>query len=210
MTTPRTGTKRTAAALGAVLIAVAVHASSLPEATPRLELAPKSQLVLRGKSTMHDFTSTATRMHLEVALADLPAGASSLARLSQPGAVKSVVLTVPVEGLKSEKEGLDKNMYKALKASASPNIVFRLEAPPTEPAAGAYKVAGELEVAGQRQPIEMDVHASETPEGIVLQGSKALLMSSFGIKPPSMFLGTLKTSDRVVVEWRLVLTHNGF
>jgi len=54
------------------------------------------------------------------------------------------------------------------------------------------------------------VRASETPEGIVLEGSKALLMSDFGIKPPTMFLGTLKTADRVVVEWRLVLTNDGF
>ena len=56
----------------------------------------------------------------------------------------------------------------------------------------------------------MIVRASECPEGIVLEGSKALLMSSYGIKPPSMFLGTLKTNDQVVIDFRLVLTNNGF
>ena len=60
------------------------------------------------------------------------------------------------------------------------------------------------------QPIDMNVRASEAPEGIVLEGSKALLMSSYGIKPPSMFLGTLKTNDQVVIDFRLVLTNNGF
>jgi hypothetical protein len=198
------------AAVGTGALAVAAQAASLPEGSPRILLAPKSELVLRGKSTMHDFSSKATRMQLAVELADVGEGASAIERLSRPGAVKSVVLTIPVEGLKSEKEGLDKNMHKALKAQANPNIVFRLDAPPTRPAAGAYKVAGELEVAGQRRPIEMDVRASETPDGIVLEGDKALLMSDFGIKPPSMFLGTLKTNDRIVVEWRLVLTPNGF
>ena len=136
----------------------------------------------------------------------------ALARLTLPGAVKSIVLTIPVEAMKSEKNGLDKNMYKALKAAENPNIVFRLASPAIASGAEntAFHVAGELELAGKSQPIEVDVRASETPEGIVLEGSKALLMSDFGIKPPTMFLGTLKTADRVVVEWRLVLINDGF
>jgi hypothetical protein len=200
----------TAAVLGA-LFTMGVSASG-GEATPRITLAPSSQLMLRGKSTLHDYAIAATRIQLAVELAEsLPAGASALGRLAQPGAVKSIVLTVPVEAMKSEKNGLDKNMHKALKAAENPNIVFRLTSPPAASADGTtYRVAGELELAGRSQAIEVDVRASETPDGIVLEGSKALLMSDFGIKPPSMFLGTLKTADRVVVEWRLVLTNDGF
>ncbi len=148
----RSMTMKTASVLCALLTASAARAASLPEARPRIALAPGSQLMLRGKSTLHDYASAATRMELAVELVDaLPAGASPLARLTRPGAVKS-----------------------------------------------------------KSQPIEVDVRASETPEGIVLEGSRALLMSDFGIKPPTMFLGTLKTADRVVVEWRLVLTNDGF
>lgn len=212
---PRTRrlTMRTASVLCALLATSAAQAASLPEARPRIALAPGSQLMLRGKSTLHDYASAATRMELAVELVDaLPAGASPLARLTLPGAIKSIVLTIPVEAMKSEKNGLDKNMYKALKAAENPNITFRLMAPAIASGAEstAFHVAGELELAGKSQPIEVDVRASETPEGIVLEGSKALLMSDFGIKPPTMFLGTLKTADRVVVEWRLVLTNDGF
>lgn len=204
-----------AASLMSVLfVPSALPAESLPEARPRIALGPTSQLMLRGKSTLHDYESAATRMELSVEIAEpLPDGASPLARLALPGAVKSIVLTIPVEALKSEKgEGLDKNMYKALKATANPNIVFRITFPATAsgPDGGSFRVAGELEVAGCVKPIEVDVRASETPDGIMLEGSKALLMTDFGIKPPTMFLGTLKTADRVVVEWRLVLTNDGF
>ena len=207
-TAPKT---MTAGLFCAVLAATAAQAANVPETTARITLAEASRLTLKGKSTMHDFSSTATRMQLAVETAEaLPAAGSSLARLAAPGAVKSIVLTIPVDGLKSDKDGLDKNMYKALKATANPNIVFRLRAANATAAAREFHVEGELEVAGQRQPIEMDVRASECPEGIVLEGTKALLMSSFGIKPPSMFLGTLKTRDEVVIEWRLVLGHDGF
>lgn len=209
----RSLTMITASVLSALLVPTAARAESLPEARPRITLAASSHLMLRGKSTLHDYQSAATRMQLAVEVAEpLPAGASPLARLAQPGAVKSIVLTIPVEAMKSEKNGLDKNMYKALKAAENPNIIFRLATPPVPSGAEgtSFRVAGELELAGRVQPIEVDVRASETPDGIVLEGSKALLMSDFGIKPPSMFLGTLKTADRVVVEWRLVLTDDGF
>jgi YceI-like domain len=212
MWSSRTG-KAMATLLCAVLAAGAAYAGNGPETASRITLAEASRLTLKGKSTMHDFASTATRMQLALELTDtLPPGDSVVARLAAPGAVKSIVLTIPVEGMKSEKDGLDKNMYKALKAAENPNIVFRLTSPAIASGAdgAAFRVSGELELAGKSQPIEVDVRASESPEGIVLEGSKALLMSDFGIKPPTMFLGTLKTADRVVVEWRLVLTNDGF
>lgn len=198
--------KKAAAAIVASLALAA--AAPVQAGDARIELAAGSTLTLRGKSTMHDYASKATRLQLEVELADAMAeGPLPLARLAEKGAVKSIVLTVPVEGLKSEKEGLDKNMYKALKSAANPNIVFRFGS--VEPGANAvFRVAGELEVAGQRREVELDVRASETPAGIVLEGSQAIAMPDYGIKPPSMFLGTLKTDPRVVVEWRLVLTPN--
>ena len=212
MRTTRTWKTSMATLLCAVLVAAsAAHAANVPDPTSPITLAEASRLTLKGKSTVHDFSSTATRLQLAVEVADtLGSGDSALARLAAPGAVKSIVLTIPVDGMKSEKEGLDKNMYKALKAATNPNIVFRLRSASAGAAPGEFRVEGELEVAGQRQPIEMNVRASEGPEGIVLEGSKALLMSSYGIKPPSMFLGTLKTNDQVVIDFRLVLTNNGF
>ena len=203
--------KAIATLLCAVLAGGAAYAANVPETAPPITLAEASRLTLKGKSTMHDFASTATRMQLAVELADtLPPGDSVVARLAAPGAVKSIVLTIPVEGMKSEKDGLDRNMYKALKAATNPNIVFRLRSADAGATPSEFRVEGDLEVAGRRQPIEMIVRASECPEGIVLEGSKALLMSSYGIKPPSMFLGTLKTNDQVVIDFRLVLEINGF
>jgi polyisoprenoid-binding protein YceI len=210
MRTPRIRTTSIATLLCTVIAAGAAYAASVPEPAPRITLAETSRLTLKGKSTMHAYASTATRLQLAVELTDaIPAGDSTLARLAA-GAVKSIVLTIPVEGLKSDRDGLDKNMYKALKASGNPNIVFRFRSATPGAAASEFRVEGELEVAGRTQPIELIVRGSECPEGIAIEGSKALLMTSFGIKPPSMFLGTLKTNDEVVIEWRLVLAHNGF
>lgn len=198
---------RIAGALAIALTAVAGGAET------RVTLAPTSTLTLRGKSTLHDYESRATRLDLRVELADeIPAGSTPLSRLAASRAVKSLVLTIPVAGLKSPKDGLDKNMYKALRSSEHPNITFRMTGAPV--AAGGpgtldVSARGELEVAGQRRPIDLELRATTTPEGVFVEGSKALLMSEFGIKPPTMMLGALKTADRVEISFRLLLTVGG-
>jgi hypothetical protein len=205
-------TRQTRHRMGAVVVALMGTVGA--QAAPSVTLAPTSRLALHGKSTLHDYHSTATRIELSVDLGTTAVAASPLAALSQPGAVRGVVLTIPVQAMKSDKDGLDKNMQKALKASANPNIVFRLSAPPAPGAwsseGSTVSVRGSLEVAGQAREIEVPLRASSTAEGIVLEGRTSLRMSDYGIKPPSMMLGTLKTADAVAIEFRLVLAVSGF
>ena len=40
-----------------------------------------------------------------------------------------------------------------------------------------------------------------TPEGLAVAGRQELLMTDFGIKPPSFMLGTLKTHNRIAVRF---------
>jgi hypothetical protein len=199
----------------AAVIAGAVLFAGVASAQPRIHLAPASTLELNGKSTMHDFESRATKMDLAVELAPaLPAGSSALERLAAPGAVKSFVFTIPVESLRSSKDGLDKNLYKALKSSSNPNITFRMTGLPhvVQIAGRGLDVTaiGDLEVAGQSRSIDLAVRATTTSEGLVVEGRESLLMSDYGIKPPTMMLGAIKTQDRIEISFRLLLTAEGF
>lgn len=201
--------KRALVALAAML------AASAAQAAPSVTLAPASRLVLHGKSTLHEYHSVATRMELRVELGDVPSSTDTLIeRLSRTGAVKTIVLTIPVQAMHSDRDGLDKNMQKALKASENPNIVFRMSAPPPPSSWAAdgsnVTVNGVLEIAGQARPIEVPLRISSGADGMVLEGRKALRMTDFGIKPPAMMLGTLKTADAIDIEFRLVLGVAGF
>lgn len=199
----------------AMVALAAMMAAGAAQAAPSVTLAPASRLVLHGKSTLHDYQSVANRMELQVELGDVPSSTAPLIeRLSQTGAVKSIVLTIPVQAMHSDKDGLDKNMQKALKASENPNIIFRISAPPPPSAWAAdgsnVTVKGVLEVAGQARPIEVPLRISSSADGMVLEGRKALRMTDFGVKPPKMMLGTLKTADGIDIEFRLVLAVAGF
>jgi hypothetical protein len=205
MHTMRSGTVAMVAVLASALTAGA--AESVPDKTPRIHLAPGSRLTLRGKSTLHDYASTATQLQLAVELAE-PEAAPELARLAAPGAVKSIVLTVPVQGMKSDKDGLDKNMYKALKAEQHPAITFevrRYEIGAMKDRRLPVRVAGVLSVAGVEREAELTLETRATDEGLSVTGEKELLMTDFGIKPPKFMLGTLKTDDKVVIRFSLVL-----
>lgn len=174
-----------------------------------LILGRESSLRLEGDSTLHPYSSAATELIVEGELLPAKAGGSLLDRAREDG-LKGLAVRVPVRGLKSGKGGLDKNMRKALRAEEHPEIVFELEAyamTPHPEEAGAFqaKASGRLTVAGEERPSELEAVIVPVEGGLRVRGSEELLMSDFGIKPPSMMLGTLKTEDRVVIHFDLTL-----
>src|SRR5262245_8996108 len=81
-----------------------------------LALQPGSRLWLAGKSTIHEFESKATVLSASfqenAAVWPVDAtGAAALEAFVRANGVTSMQVVVGVTGLKSGKDGLDKNMY---------------------------------------------------------------------------------------------------
>jgi hypothetical protein len=179
-----------------------------------LSLGSGSELWLEGTSTLHEYQSRTKELRLTMARdsaeAD-PAGTDQLIGLVQASKIRAVDVEVPVKSLHSPKgAGLDKNLWKALQADTHPTIRFRLDHYTLTPHATAgdtipIRADGFLTVAGQERPVSMDAVAYHTPGGLGLAGHQALRMSEFGIRPPTMMLGTLRVDDRVTVHYRLLL-----
>jgi hypothetical protein len=213
VTWKRTALLGTAAAC-LVLASGAFAAEKAPLAT---KLGPGSVLWLDGTSTMHDFESRSKELTVELSResgAAQPADATGLMALIRSSGVLEVRFEVPVASLKSDKDALDKNLRKAMKAEQHPKVAFVLKkysiAP--GPAAGdtvAIEAEGLLTVAGQERPISLAARAYPAAEGVWLEGSEKLLMSEYGIEPPKMFLGTLKVHDPITIHYRLFLIPKG-
>ena len=142
--------------------------------------------------------------------ATAPADLAGLEGLIRASGVRSLDLEVPVKTLKSEKSGLDKNLWKSLKADEHPTIHFHLTQYTVEPSASnadtlRIHARGTLDIAGVQRPDTLDARAFRTPQGIWLEGTEPLLMSDFGIKPPTLMLGTLKVADRIDVHYKMLL-----
>ncbi len=192
-------------------LAVAISFAAAEPAPPAaaFSLAPGSRLSLDGQSTLHAYSSTATKVEATAEFAGaFAAGAADARAAVAAGALKSLRVAVPVAALKSSESGLDKNMQKALKQDTAPVIRFTLvdyKAEEAKDGSLLVKAHGRLSVAGVEKDTVVEASCRFGPGGVEVTGAKDLLMSDYGIKPPVMMLGTIKTADKIVVRFALKL-----
>jgi polyisoprenoid-binding protein YceI len=192
-----------------ILAAPLAHAANL-----QLGLQKGSRLWLEGSSTVHEYSSTASE--LKATLAHDPASwdaalprAEAIEKLIRAHGVTALEVIVPVQGMHSGKSGLDKNMAKALNASAHPDIRFVLSdykvAEGAKPGEMAIDARGKLTVAGVTKDVAIAVSAAREEDILHLRGRVPLKMTQFEVKPPTMMMGALRTSDDVTVQFDLRL-----
>ncbi|MDZ7717231.1 MAG: YceI family protein [Balneolaceae bacterium] len=120
-------------------------------------------------------------------------------------AFQNLSLTIPVEKIEAESDGLTKNLHKYLKEDDYPNITFELNnvTDITEQQDGSLLVtaSGVITAAGTENPVDMQVTANLIDDGIQFTGKKELLMTDFGIDPPTAVFGTIRSRDEIRIEF---------
>jgi polyisoprenoid-binding protein YceI len=186
--------------LGLVAIApaaMAQDAAPLVMTTARVSIA--------GTSNIHEFTASTADVKLtRLALAADVAGPGILAAVVNPGSIEMFELVIKAGTLSSPKEGLDKNMWKALKTNQHPDIMFRLTRLDGKP--GALRAVGLLTIAGVEKEVAFDLKAAANASTVTVIGEVPLLMTDYGITPPKAMLGMLKTDPKVTVKFEVALT----
>jgi polyisoprenoid-binding protein YceI len=164
-----------------------------------------ARITVAGTSNIHEYTASTTAVRVtRVELANGVAGTTFWDDIVKPGALEAFDIAIPAAKLTSPKEGLDKNMHKALKVQEHPEITFRLAR--LEPGAGgALKAVGMLRIAGVEREVAMKLTTQRTEAGLVVKGELPLLMTDYGITPPKAMLGMLKTDPKVTVTFETVL-----
>jgi polyisoprenoid-binding protein YceI len=191
-------------AVGLYMTAAAAAPAQEPSSPPLAVGA--SRVSIAGTSNIHPYSASTSALRVtRVQLASDVAGPNFWDEIVKPGALKAFEIVVPAATLTSPKEGLDKNMHKALKVQEFADIIFRLVRFESS-AAGALKAIGALKIAGVEREVALDVKTQKTDAGLLVKGSLQLLMTDFGIKPPTAMLGMLKTDPKVTVSFETVLT----
>jgi hypothetical protein len=192
-----------AGALFAGVIASApTHAAAQDTAAPLAMTA--ARVSIAGTSNIHEFTAATTDVKLtRIAVAAGVAGPGMLNAVVNPGALEAFEIVVKAGTLTSPKEGLDKNMWKALKTTAHPEIVFTLTSLGGKP--GALRAIGLLRIAGVEREVTFDLKTAVNASTLTVIGDVPLLMTDYGITPPKAMLGMLKTDPKVTVKFEVVL-----
>ncbi|MCX2484461.1 YceI family protein [Pedobacter sp. MR2016-24] len=182
---------------GTVLILLAQMFAIAAIAQVKYSAKDNLKILVSGTSTLHDWTMATAKGDCSATFT--VNGAGQLTDLT------AMHLSIPVESLKSEKTAMDKNAYKALKASKFSAITYTLSSA-TVTADGKVKCQGSLSVAGTAVPTELLATAKvNADKSISISGSKKISMKAYKVDPPTFMMGTIKTGNDITVNFDLVL-----
>ena len=123
--------------------------------------------------------------------AELTVAVDSLAVISGAGGIK------PLAG--PEKGVARSNALKSLDAKKFPQI--RFVADDIAKTEHGYRLTGTTEIHGTARPRVVDLTVEDRGDTWVLSTQVSITQSDFGVKPYSLFMGSLRVADEVTVEF---------
>jgi len=184
------------------LVAVSATAGAQTSST-RLRIEPGSELSIAGTSNVHDFHCKTNKFNAYIDVD--PGYTKDLTKVAHP--IVSVSVVIAVKSLSCGNKKMDENMYSTLQADKNQIIRYKLNGYDilNGSATGfAAKTTGVLTILGKEKVVAMKIDAARLNDGkATAEGEETLLMSEFGIKPPSFMFGTMKVGDEVKVKFNL-------
>lgn len=165
-----------------------------------------SHMIIDGDSNVHNWEADATEVNGTLVLQNVE---SVTAESLTPEAFKSLSLTVPVDGIDADSGGLRKNIHKYLKKDDYPNITFELNnvTNVTEQEDGSLLIDGSgiITVQDKEKNVNMQVTANVNNGTVQFTGDQPLLMTDFGIDPPTAVFGTIRSRDEMIISFDVTL-----
>lgn len=179
------------------IFALAIVLASLTvQGQDRYAQSGTSAISIQGTSTLHDWTMTSKE-----AVYDAVFETNSL---GDPVRLTTLVVSLPAESLKSGKAAMDKNAYNALRTDVHKQIAFQLVSSKME--GKNIQCTGKLKIAGTTKQVDVDVIYTILPGGILqCKGSKKIVMTDYGVEPPSFMFGSVTTGDEITVSFDVTL-----
>jgi polyisoprenoid-binding protein YceI len=197
--------RKTLVTLSALMAAAATAAGAQSASAIRLRLDPASEVSLEGTSSLHAFHCKTNKINAYVDVD--PGYAKDLTKIARP--IVSVKIVIAVRTLTCGNGQMDKNMYSTLKVDENPVIKYTLSGydildGSASPTAFVAKTTGTLTISGQDKVIAMKINAERLSDGkATAQAEQEILMTDFGITPPSFMFGTLKVGNEIKVKFNL-------
>lgn len=162
--------------------------------------SPESYITIAGTSTLHEWTMSSSSPQLVAAIETGTEGTIK--------EVKSLVLMVQSQSLKSANKGMDKNAYSALKVDKHKSISFSMSSSAIQN--NVIKCLGDLNIAGVTKQVSVDATCTMKSDksSLLCTGSKALKMSDYKVEAPSFMFGTVRTGDEITISFNIELIPN--
>jgi len=156
-------------------------------------------ITVNGKSNVHDWVMTSTGVE--------SVGTFKFNSRNELTNLSAFSFSVVAKSLKSGKSSMDERTYKSIKANDFPKISYKLtysEVTMVQANKYAIQTTGLLTIAGKTQTISMKVMALvNADQTISCHGTEKLLLTDYGIAPPSFMLGAMKVGNDLVIKFDL-------
>lgn len=188
--------------LSVALLSPALLAMTSSDAT--MHLQPGSRLWVSGTSTVRGFECSAGSIN--AAVTAIGTGTAA-AVVKGAKAVSAVEVSVPAAKLDCRNGTMNGHLMKAIKGEQAPVITFRLASYDVDPgtAGATVSMTGTLTLGGVTKPIAVKATAKEEAGALRVTGTHELRMTEFGLKPPTLMMGTMKVNELVKVGFDLQL-----
>lgn len=162
-----------------------------------------NSIIIKGTSNLHDWQMNVVSSIVEAQFSH---------EGSQLKSIDKAVFSCKIADIKSDNSLMDKKTYEALKAQDFQLIHFDLlQKSELSVSAKTFKgnLQGSLFIAGVRKNISVPFSGVLNDDNTLsIKGSVDMKMSDFNIKAPTALLGTLKTGDKVTIDFSLNLMNN--
>jgi polyisoprenoid-binding protein YceI len=195
-----------------ILLAGGFFVSTYGQANENVKytILPQSKLYIDGTSTLHNFTINAKEVNGYLVMNKVEENGDAKTELDNMSELKVII---PVKKLDTDKSSMNDNMDEALKSEKAPDITYELKSVVSGKMSnnsndpGKFITTGNLSIAGESKVIEMPVDGYIGKDGkLHFSGETTVKMTDFGVDPPTMLFGTIRTGDTVVVHFELVLS----
>lgn len=153
----------------------------------------KPQLKLSGTSSLHDWEMTSEKATGKLV------GTVENNKLT---AIKTLVVEMPAESIKSGKSGMDKNAYKAIQTDKFKTVKFELKSS-NKQTDGTWTFTGVFTIAGVSKQVTLKAKETSTAGQFAFEGTYSFKLTDYKITPPTALMGTVKTGDDVKISFKV-------
>ena len=189
-----------------ILTGLAVAAVSAVSLVAAGQAAPlkivSARITVTGTTNVHGYTASTSTVKLTSAKTGAFDG-DLWSLVQRPALLESFDIAIPAVSLKSPKDGIDKNMHKALKTDTFADITFRMKSMAKN--GSGLRALGTLTIAGVSKEITLDLTALRSGSNLSVAGDVPLVMTDYGITPPKAMMGMMRTDPKITLRIELVL-----
>jgi polyisoprenoid-binding protein YceI len=193
----------------AMVMANAMAAGAQTTNTMPLTVQPGSSVWVDGRSNVHDWSCRASTFE-----AHIDVDSESTARIETVLAtetIQRVTVRLAVRHLKCGNSKMETDLCRALKAddaSVSSDIVGVFIAVRAETQPTTLHTEGTITVAGVAKDVRVRIAIEHLADGTLkARGNVPLLMTDFGVTPPTALLGLVRSHNEVVVKFELIIAN---